>query len=693
MAEYKLPSPSTEQKTCIDHILSGKNLKIDAVAGSGKTTLILSICKSLQDKYGDDKKVLILTYNASLKNESREKISLLKLDTIAECHSYHAFCTKYYDNECRTDSGIIRTLRNNIFPKFGRRYDLIFLDEQQDMTPVFYHFVKKIVRDKCTPDHQVVVVGDQKQSIYDYAKASSKFLEHADKIFENKNSWIDTKLSTTFRVPENIAKYINDRVLHENRLVPSKSGGGVRVIANKQTIYEDGKSPDKIYNMIKEYFNQGYSAGDIFVLSPSWNSKAKSGIKVRWVDYLSKKGIYVRVKTNDYQSSNDECLNFNKVVFSTFHGTKGLERPIVIIVGFDGFLMTLYRGCNPLVCPNPVYVALTRATKELCLVRVSDDKDPSFVRKEDKYASGFIPTKVAVTKSLNGIDSVNKDRLENTYIKIIAENKFASPDIDLKNIVEFKDPLGCTIYEEVNRYYGSAVGLYLESRMYNRCSIFNNSIEHLGLSDKKLERYILRPNTMTIHELVKLIIRHTNVYEYHSKQISDLDWFQTTEFGELALRYARYIKDYKNVTFECGVHQEINTSNGNVFLGGAIDLIHSTGLIEIKCTTSLETDHRLQLAMYYSMLPPTVREKMKTIALVNLCTGVEQILEVTNPDLFLQDIAEMYTSNKTMTETEFWNYVNMETHELVGDPDYVDLEPEPEYIYDTEFDTSMLLNE
>ena len=47
---------------------------------------------------GTHKKILLLTYNAKLKIETREKIKSYNIKNM-EAHSYHSFCVKYYDNK------------------------------------------------------------------------------------------------------------------------------------------------------------------------------------------------------------------------------------------------------------------------------------------------------------------------------------------------------------------------------------------------------------------------------------------------------------------------------------------------------------------------------------------------------------------------------------------------------------------
>ena len=92
---------SIEQQHILDTIKTGKNVYVDAVAGTGKTTLILSMAKELKDK-----KILQMTYNKSLKFEVREKIEKEKVENL-NVHTYHSLAVCYYhdtafvDNELR----------------------------------------------------------------------------------------------------------------------------------------------------------------------------------------------------------------------------------------------------------------------------------------------------------------------------------------------------------------------------------------------------------------------------------------------------------------------------------------------------------------------------------------------------------------------------------------------------------------
>ena len=96
----ELPEISYEQNNVINFLQKGNNVIVDSVAGSGKTTCSLYIAKTFSQQ-----NILLLTYNSKLKTETREKVRKYEIKNM-EVHSYHSFCYKYYDKNCKKDSGI-----------------------------------------------------------------------------------------------------------------------------------------------------------------------------------------------------------------------------------------------------------------------------------------------------------------------------------------------------------------------------------------------------------------------------------------------------------------------------------------------------------------------------------------------------------------------------------------------------------
>ena len=92
--------------------VNGNSIYVDAVAGSGKTTVCIFIAKKNKHK-----NILQVTYNKHLKNEVREKVKVSGVEANLEINTYHSLGVKFYDESAKTDDGIIKILEQNKLPK------------------------------------------------------------------------------------------------------------------------------------------------------------------------------------------------------------------------------------------------------------------------------------------------------------------------------------------------------------------------------------------------------------------------------------------------------------------------------------------------------------------------------------------------------------------------------------------------
>ena len=102
---------SDEQALVLNHTKSGHNSVVDAVAGSGKSTTVLSIAAKLVSK-----KFIQLTYNSMLRCEIKEKTEQLRIHNL-DIHTYHSLAVKYYNSSAYTDTGIRHILAHNTEPR------------------------------------------------------------------------------------------------------------------------------------------------------------------------------------------------------------------------------------------------------------------------------------------------------------------------------------------------------------------------------------------------------------------------------------------------------------------------------------------------------------------------------------------------------------------------------------------------
>ena len=139
-APATLPIASEEQEQIVNALLSRACVSVNAVAGSGKTTTILLLLSKLKARAdaaaGGGGKTLIICYNARLKEGTRARVSALRLNGLAEVHSFHSLGVKYYHDECKDDGGLSGAARGDHPQKPEEplpAYSYVFIDEAQDM--------------------------------------------------------------------------------------------------------------------------------------------------------------------------------------------------------------------------------------------------------------------------------------------------------------------------------------------------------------------------------------------------------------------------------------------------------------------------------------------------------------------------------------------------------------------------------
>lgn len=602
---------SVEQTKVVNSVINNKNVIINSVAGSGKTTTCLHICSQMPNK-----KILILTYNSRLKIESRAKVQLLKLNNV-EVHSYHAFCVKYYYDKGHRDDGIEEVINNNYPPKKLFMYDIIILDEVQDMTALFFRYVCKIINDNPIKNIQICSFGDVYQNIYTYAGSDSRFLTHADKIFTSVSTpWDTLEMSTSYRVTKQIATFINTNMLKYERLKTIKSGPNVKYIIT------DSFSDTYIHTEINKYLKMDYLPEDIFVLGASLKKGKKMSPICSLENKLVLSGIPCHASLSDEAKVDDEVIK-GKICFASFHQVKGMERKICIIYGFDESYFNYYAKNLPKdVCPNVLYVALTRASDRLLLIHdYQNNYLPFLDRKSLKTTCDIVTNKNFMGKAKLSNVSISiavKDLIKNlsneslnfifNHVKCKITNKANSSHIQLQSKVQTKNDL----YEDVSDINGLAIPAIYEYKNTKKISMLGQILkfvaghEQIGInSDLKLPdthknamQYInVKHMNNMIHNDDILYI--ANVYNSlltgfigKREQINKYDWLEQNNVDKALKILQKYISS--NAQYE----KRIQCSVNNKVIIGVIDTIDNNVIWELKCVSTISKEHILQLVIY-----------------------------------------------------------------------------------------------
>lgn len=445
-------TPTVEQQNIANRIAT-HNIVVDSVAGSGKTTTILHIAETYPES-----RILALTYSAKLKLETQEKVKARGLTNI-EVHSFHACALRYYKRVrgVFTDEHFEEMFEDNLLtPRCEINFDIIIVDEAQDLTLLYYKLICQLIKD-CVCMPKLCIIGDVNQCIFKFNNSDSRFISMAQDVFDfgaysaEPLDWDTTlQLSRSFRLTEPMTNFINMNMLGYNRLVP-KNGAPVgkpaavvakpavgravvgmpAAIKNAQPAAQPAAQPIdapvdylicNVYNASNEVkcatslvvrkiceYLKTYQPNQVFLLAPSVRS-GKTPLKsvenaLQNLNNAGKINVNIYVPINDEEKLDSEVIA-NKLVISSFHQSKGLERDCVVVFGFDAAYFNYYASAYPQdVCSNELYVATTRARKQLCVVHHSGNAVLPFLKMNVKSGVNIIAEK---PRHLSKLKSTNK---------------------------------------------------------------------------------------------------------------------------------------------------------------------------------------------------------------------------------------------------------------------------------------------
>jgi hypothetical protein len=371
---------SSEQESAIE-LAEKHNMIINSVAGSGKTTVLLQICKNYPSQSN-----LLLTYNKDLQTETLEKAKKMKLNNVQPL-TLHSCCVQYYGVKCQTDEGIKEVLDNDLKPQKDFTFDRIIGDEFQDQTPIYFRLFCKIIRD-FSKAPLITIVGDVKQCIYQYNGSDERFLSLGNRLLRSLNEyeWKEVKLTQSFRISTEIADFTCS-LYNDTHFITSRKR------LNRKPVYcimDQYKSYDIVKILEQNNINFQLKASDTFVLAKSIRDSKKEHLKMKTKSPICAFENHVKSKVSNFLvnvSLDDEKFRIRpsgtKMEISSYHRTKGLETKQVFVFNFDSSYFEYFaRDKDPSQCPNDIYVAATRAKDHLVLFHHFDKDMLQFVDPE-----------------------------------------------------------------------------------------------------------------------------------------------------------------------------------------------------------------------------------------------------------------------------------------------------------------------
>lgn len=452
---FDMPQISNEQAAIVEAI-ADNNVTVDAVAGSGKTTTAMFIAQ----KY-PNKRILLLTYNKQLQLDSQRKCSVFSNITVK---TFHGFCGYMYGVVCRNDKMMYQLITN--VPVKPINYDIIIVDEAQDLIEVYYKLI--LVIDACNTcnacNHTLMMVGDKYQNIYYFNGATTRYLVNPEKYFDRPFKHLT--LQTSYRLTNQMSAWLNNDVMHQQRILTCKDGNPVTVVFSTNQYTSADVAAKYFGKRINELYRSGVDVNDIMIVCFSVRSKAMSNF-IRCIKRYTTFDIYVPM-SDDY--INKDCCK-DKVLFSSIHQSKGIERDYVFLLQFDTSYSYAYHEYLTEL-NNLFYVGLTRAKKELTVfirdIVVNDNiiEPFKFITFSDNAYVTYI-NKIKTTPKLTE-DMINGKRHETVtklckFIKASDEMKLSAlinidtlqttrinPNIpDTVNNEEVTDISGCAVADMI----------------------------------------------------------------------------------------------------------------------------------------------------------------------------------------------------------------------------------------------------
>ena len=671
---------STEQLSILKSVQDGKNVIIDSCPGAGKTALVLAIAKELPHK-----KILQVTYNKSLKDEVREKSKNLENILI---HTYHSLALYFFEVSGYDDHMINEILVHKKIPKRPITFDILCIDECQDMSKLYYQFMYYIISfyenpntNKVSPSYtslQMVILGDRYQSIYDFKGTDIRFLTFAHRIWGDRYFEIQG-LTTSYRLTNQISAFINDCVINENRIHTIKDGPPVCYVRC------DPFHVSHCHFLLTKL--DIYEPEEIFILCPSLKGKHTKRLE----NILVKEGIQCFYPTSDDSKLDDDIIK-GKIVFCTFHQSKGRERKCVVVYNFDMSYFTFYaRDFNPEVCPNTLYVALTRASEQLIVIESFTSEPLPFLEKITASIPDFIDFHEIFYDGRCTKDATGEENIKHT-IDVINLLKFVKDHyaFSLKPLVEklftiikparYKVQIPDKIsnrdtdkHESVCEINGLVIPSIYESETRGLCTIISYVDDHISTTKNKYLKDYYKNTISEDNSSLENYLYYTMLYMSFSSgvinnlaQINDLSWLDDQMIDDchklLHEELQEGVKNNVNVRYEVPIIYECTSYQeyGSIVISGRMDAIRQVNkqkiVYEIKCVDSLVLDHYLQLIVYAWMCQKQ-QNYHSEYRLINIKTG--EVCKLDHQNTFLMDdimlilFKNKFGENYRLTNEEF----------------------------------------
>lgn len=339
---------------------------IHGVAGSGKTLILGYRAEHLAKICS--RPILVLCYNRLLAQKLERWMQAKGIMDKVHVQTFHAWCRQQlsaYNIEPPHNNGdynaffeemvdkVIREVDRKFIP--SGQYDAVMIDEGHDFRPEWLKLVVQMVNPQTS---SLLVLYDDAQSIYDTRKKGQFSFKGVGIQAQGRTTILKVNYHNTHEILDFAALFARQLLTQEDsdedgipRLTPISAGrrGAKPLLVKLPTIREEA---DEIANRLQEAHQNGVAWKDMAVLY--WDTKDKDE-------------IYRALKAHSIYVVGKKTITFDKddanVKFLTMHNSKGLEFPLVAIMG--GRIVEQAKTDEE--ASRLLYVAMTRATSQLIM--------------------------------------------------------------------------------------------------------------------------------------------------------------------------------------------------------------------------------------------------------------------------------------------------------------------------------------
>lgn len=594
---------TSEQQQMIIYARQGKNVLVNACIGSGKTTAIQELCNCLPKT----KRILYLTYNKLLKLDAQNKIK----NQNADVTNYHGFASQRLHVENITNVPLQELI--HVFLKrrpFIPKYDVLIIDEYQDINEEIGALLL-YVKEQCR-GIQIIAVGDMNQKIYDHTTLADsgafirKFLDHP----------VEMEFTYCFRLPHDLAGMLGrvwGRAIH-----------GVNQDYQIKYLW-----PEEVVDYLGTKETK-----EILCLGPSHGTRIRiqNELERRYPEKFNKNTLWS--KLDNGQSDGATSPKEKDAIFTTYDGSKGMERPIEVLCDFT-LHNWQHRSVQPMtryqILRNIFCVAASRGKRELILVKeperpgIDEENEPCKPFLTEMALSSHFDTRTQFNRPINmsqAFDFKYKEDIDACFSLLSREQlRPAGPPIPAKmtdGLIDLSPCIG-TFME------ASYFEQYNLQEQWNFVSQFVSSRddERMHLTNKDLQRDVL---SLTAEETEQ--IRY--VTQVKMPFVSDF----TTK--AMYKRLSEYLPKNCNEQMDCEIDFSDKDLNGEtaMMLRGRCDAMYHGIVTELKFVSALSHEHFLQLALYLVGLKKT------TGILWNVRTNEMWRVRIKNRDAFMDQVAK-----------------------------------------------------